>query len=143
MASASVDLVRSIFTAWERGDYGSTAWARPQIEFVIADGISPGRWTGLAEMSAAFRSDVLSYFRDTRAEADEYRALDDQRVLVVFRRSARGKTSGLEIGEIRSRGAVLFQARAGKVDRLTFYWDCDRALADLGLAPEGDGANAR
>jgi ketosteroid isomerase-like protein len=132
--SANLDLVRSIFAAWERGDYSRVEWAHPEIEFVIPDGPSPGSWIGLAAMAEGFRGEVLSAFQDTGAEADEYRELDDARVLVLYRRSGRGKTSGLELGQIRSKGAVLFHARAGKVTRLAFYWDRERALADLGLA---------
>ena len=53
-------------------------------------------------------------------------------------RSGRGKTSGLELNQIRTQGAHLFHIRDGKVRRLVRYMDRDRALADLGLAPEGD-----
>jgi hypothetical protein len=38
--SANLDLVRSLCVAWEEGDYSSTEWADPEIEFVVADGLS-------------------------------------------------------------------------------------------------------
>ncbi len=136
MTSANLDLVRSILAGWERGDYGSTDWAHPEIEFVLADGPTPGRWIGVAEMAAGFR-DWLSAWEDYRSEVDEYRVLDDERVLVLTHRSGRGKTSGVELGQIQSRGAGLFQIRDGKVVGVVGYLERDRALADLGLAREG------
>ena len=45
----NLDLVRPIYTAWERGDFSSVEWAHPEIEFVIADGqrAAAGRgWPG-------------------------------------------------------------------------------------------------
>jgi ketosteroid isomerase-like protein len=136
MASPNVDLVRSIYAAWERGDWTSAPWAHPEIELVFADGPTPGSWTGLAGMAEAWR-DWGSAWEDFRVEVDEYRELDGERVLVLLRRLGRGKTSGLEIGQMRTKGASLFQVRDGKVTRLITYFDRERALADLGLAPEG------
>jgi len=33
--SANVDLVRSIYDSWNRGDYSSAAWADPEIRVVV------------------------------------------------------------------------------------------------------------
>src|SRR5438132_5837918 len=105
MSSSNVDLVRSLYAAWGRGDYfGSTEWAHPAIDFVIVDGPSPGRWTGPDGLAVAWR-DFLSPWEDFRAEADEYRELDDGCVLVLGHFSGRGKTSGLELGQMRTKGA--------------------------------------
>jgi hypothetical protein len=71
MTSANVDLVRSIYSAWERGDYSSAEWAHPEIDFVMADGPSPGSWTGLAGMAEGYR-DWLSAWEEFRAEPEEY-----------------------------------------------------------------------
>ncbi len=69
--------------------------------------------------------------------AEEYRELDGERILVLHRLTGRGKTSGLEVGQLREEGTYLFHIRGGAVARLVAYMDRDRALADLGLAPEG------
>jgi ketosteroid isomerase-like protein len=86
-------------------------------------------------MAGAWR-DFLSAWEEFRGEAYEYRELDDERVLVLFHVSGRGKASGLEVGRMWTQGAELFHVRGGKVTRLVHYWDRERALAELGLARE-------
>jgi ketosteroid isomerase-like protein len=136
-ASPNLDLVRSVYAAFERGDYFSSAdWAHPEIELVIADGLEPGTWKGLAGMVEGARS-WMSAWNEWRAEADEYRELDAERVLVLSHVSARGKTSGLEIGQMQARLTSVMHVRDGKVTRWVVYFNRDRALTDLGLAPEG------
>ena len=128
--SENVDLVRSIYAAWEHGDYSSVEWAHPEIEFIIAEGPSPGRWTGVAGMTEGW-TNWLGAWEDFRAEAEEYRVLDGERILVPVHNSGRGRTTGLAVGQ-RSV-ANLFQIRDGRVTRFVLYWDSDRALAELGV----------
>jgi ketosteroid isomerase-like protein len=78
----------------------------------------------------------LGAWEEFRVEAEEYRELDEERVLVLVHLMGRGKTSGLELRQVRSKGADLFHVHDGKVTRIVLYFDRDRALADLGLAPE-------
>jgi ketosteroid isomerase-like protein len=88
-------------------------------------------------MAVAWR-DFLSAWAQFRVEAEEYRELDDERVLVLIRKSGRGRTSGLELEQMPPRQAHLLHVRDGKVTRQVFYFERERALADLGLATEKD-----
>ncbi|MEX2252575.1 MAG: nuclear transport factor 2 family protein [Thermoleophilaceae bacterium] len=132
MASKPLDLVRSIQAAWERGDFSSADWAHPEIEYEIVEGPSPGRWTGLAGMAAAF-GDILQAWEHWRVEADQYRELDEERVLVLQHFAARGKASGLDTGPLATEVASVFEVRDGKVTRLVQYWGWELAFAELGL----------
>jgi hypothetical protein len=81
---------------------------------------------------------MLSAWDDLRIYVEEYRALDDERVLVLLRRAGRGKTSRIELGELHTRGASIYHVPDGKVTKIVSYYDRDHAFADLGLTPEGN-----
>ena len=129
--SENLDLVRSIYAAWERGDWTSLAWADPEIEYIPADG---GPWAasvkGVPAMAGVWR-EWLGSFEGYRVRAVEYRELDAERVLVLADQEGRGKTSG--VGSLGQAG-TLFHLRNGKVTRLVVYSQAATALADLGLA---------
>ncbi len=132
MAATNLDVVRSIYSGWGRGDFSSAAWADPEIEYLVVDGPEPSRWNGLAGMAEGWR-DWLRAWEEFRAEPEEYIDLGDGRILVLVRNSGRGRVSGLEL-EQRSV-ANLFELNEGMVRRLVIYLERHRAFADLGLTP--------
>jgi ketosteroid isomerase-like protein len=137
--SENLDLVRSIYADWERGDFSrvfqtASEWTHPEFELVIADGPLAGSFTGVAEAEASVYG-MLGAWEEIRFEVEEYRELDDERVLVLEHRRGRGKGSGVET---RTKAAGVVHFRDGKVSRLVMYWEREHALADLGLASEGD-----
>jgi ketosteroid isomerase-like protein len=132
IVSENLDLVRSILAAWGRGDFSASDWAHPEIEWAFADGPEPGTREGLSGMAKAHR-EWLGAWEDLHVVVEEYRELDEERVLVLVHLTGRGKSSGLEIGQVQAKGADLFHVRGGKVTRLVLYMDRERALADLGL----------
>ena len=106
MSRGNVELVRSICANWERGEYRSIGWAHPEIENEIVGGPSPGSWKGLAGMAECWR-DFLSAWEDVRFEADEYRELDRERVLVLTHTSGHARTSGLDVGQLQPKAGVI------------------------------------
>ena len=132
MALAHVELVRSVHTAWERGDYDSTEWADPELEWLVADGPEPCSGKGLVGLAEAWAA-WLSAWEDVRVGVDEYRDLDDERVLVLQSKSGRGKQSGLEIDEMNAKSATICHVRSGKVTKMVLYYERENAFADLGL----------
>jgi ketosteroid isomerase-like protein len=133
VSSANLDLVRSIYADWERGDYGSADWADPEVELVLADGPFRGTWSGLEGMARGW-GEFLSAWEDMRAIPDEYFELDDVRIAVLMHNVGRGKGSGVDVGPMRQRSLNLFEIRGGKVTRVTAYWEAERALEELGIA---------
>jgi ketosteroid isomerase-like protein len=132
MSQENVEILRSLYLAWERGDYSSLEWAHPEIDIVFADGPSPGSVRGLGGLTEGWR-DFMSAWNEYRQRPDEYRELDGDRVLVLSRFTGRGKRSGVELEQ---KGAVLFEFRDGKVTRIVRYWDRKRAFVDLGLSEQ-------
>ena len=127
--------------AWERGHWSSAEWAHPEVEYVLPDGPDPGHFKGIAEMAEAWRKRVSSA-EDVRFGAEEFRELDDERVLVLQHFGGRGKTSGLDLGRGEARGAALIHIRDGTVTRFVGYWDRELAFADLGLSSEAGSRNS-
>jgi hypothetical protein len=134
--TASLELVRSIYTLWERGDH--RYWADPEIQYVTVGGPDRGRSVRPgASMAESFR-EWLEDWSDLKAAAEEYLALDHEHVLVPYQPGPPGTTSGPSRAPARAQGATLFHVRASRVTRIVQYYDRERAFADLGVGSGGD-----
>jgi ketosteroid isomerase-like protein len=134
--------VRSLRLVWDRGDFSTTDWAHPEIEYVIVDGSSCRRSTGPSGLATAWRS-FLADWEDWRAQTTEIRELDSERVLALVNLSGRNRASGLELAQIGStKGANLFHVLDGKVTKFVLYLDRDSAFADLDLSPDASRADS-
>ena len=93
------------------GSAETTHWMDPDIEAqFIGDTPSSGTSKGLDGMAVAWR-EWLGAWREFQVEADEYRKLDKDRVLVLCRFAGRGKASGLEIGQVWTKGRAPSKSR--------------------------------
>lgn len=139
-----MEIVRSIYEAWERGDYSSSDWADPAMEWSFAvDGPSPSGGIGVRGMARDWAA-LISAWENVHHEVDEYVDLGDGRVLVLQHLCGRGKASGMELRQIGMQdmpGAVVLTVSGGKVTRLVGYFHKERALADLGLKERNEHAD--
>jgi ketosteroid isomerase-like protein len=133
--SSNLALVKSIYASWEKGDFSSADWADPEIEFAMYGGLSTGEWRGIEEMTETWAT-MLRAWVDLRAIPEEFRELDDGRILVFLRNEGRGKGSGIDIHGISARSANVFTVRDGKVKRLELYWEREDVIVELGLMEE-------
>jgi ketosteroid isomerase-like protein len=131
--SENLDLVRSILKVWEQGDFSRAEWAHPDIEYAMVGALEPGTVRGMPGMAQTWGR-WLSAWENLRVEAENYREVDAERVLVLLTTIGRGRTSGVDLEQTSVKAAVVFHIRDGKVTKLAQYWDRDRALADLGQA---------
>ncbi len=133
MSQENVEIVRRLYADWERGDLLRTAdFFDAEIEHSRIGSELPGingNWRGIEGLQVAMAS-YLDALADLRIEAERIIDLGEDRVLVLSRQTARGKTSGLpferEFGD-------LFTLSDGKVLRYVSYWDRAEALKAVGL----------
>ena len=117
----NVELVRSIYTCWARRLDGREHF-HPEIEWSLPD---PGGQVKGAERVGAFLRDFIASWSDHDIELEEVRALDAERLLVLFLERARGRESGVET---IARPAAVWTLRDGKVVRFEGFGDREAAL---------------
>jgi ketosteroid isomerase-like protein len=129
--SENLDLVRSIFQAWGRGDV--ERFLREHFEptarlDLSANIFNPAVYEGY-EGIARQRREVNDVWESFEVEVE--RLFEGEDAVVAFTHEhGRGEASGVEVDR---HSAFLFRLRDGKVSEVRSYLDRDRALADLGL----------
>jgi ketosteroid isomerase-like protein len=133
MSEENVEIVRRLYASWERGDLRTEEFFDVEIEHSRNGSELPGingEWRGIEALGAAIAS-YVDALADLHIEAERVIDLGGDRVLVLSRHTARGKTSGLpwahELGD-------LFTLSDGKVVRFDSYWDRADAFEAAGLA---------
>jgi ketosteroid isomerase-like protein len=132
MSQENVEVIRAMYENWARGDFPASFFD-PDVEHSRIGAQTPdmeGEWRGLEALSGAM-VEYLQAFDDLRIEAEEIIDLDDDRVLVLSRQTARGKLSGAPIDH---RLGELFTLRAGKVVGYVSYWERAVAIEAVGLS---------
>lgn len=133
MSEENVEIVRRLYASWERGDLQTADFFHDEVEHSRIGSELPGingDWQGIEEFGMALAS-YLDALAGLHIEAERIVDLAGDRVLVLSRQTARGKTSGLpfehELGD-------LFTLSDGKILRYDSYWDRADALEAAGLS---------
>ena len=124
-----LEVLREVYSHWERGDF--TFWEAFADDYVwkAVDAIESGEYTGIAEVSAAWRT-WLQAWDGFSVEAEEVVAGSDGRYVVMQLFRGKGKASGLESEE---RSAAVVTMRDGLIARMEGFWDRDAALQAAGV----------
>jgi ketosteroid isomerase-like protein len=139
MSQENIELVQSAFDAWNRGEF--EAFANQVAEDVAWLEVS-GRPEG--EPSERLGRDRLQQSLESLFEAWESYRLEiewisevDDRVVVVVREVARGRTSGVEVD---GRWGYLITVENGQLVRIEAYRDAALALQMAGVRESGVGS---
>jgi ketosteroid isomerase-like protein len=131
MSEENVELVRSVYTAWNRGDRATAlGFADPEIVIDASRRVfNPTTYVGLEGARRLF-ADMDEVWEQFHTELDELLDADD-RVVVIGRLIGTGKASGVEVEQ---PVAGVWTVRDGRIVRGELgYTDRREALEAAGL----------
>ena len=131
MPERNVEVVRALYDAWAREEFpGPAELLDPEIEYVNPEGaVESGIRHGLGEFQRAIAK-VFEGWATWRMEPERFESVGD-RVAVVVRYRARGRSSGVEV---EGRESALWTLRNGRVVRYAWFHDPGDAINALGLS---------
>jgi ketosteroid isomerase-like protein len=129
-ASANLDLVRSIYADWARGEMADDRFD-PGISMIESSAL-PGGGASAEGIDAvrAYMASFAKYWEEIRFVPNEFIDAGD-RVVVVARLIGRGKKSGVEVSR---EWAYVWTVQVGKALRMEGYATRDEALEAVRLA---------
>jgi uncharacterized protein len=129
MSQENVELVRSLYEGWLRGEIGLDK-LDPEISMVESETL-PGAVSAYGIQAVErYMLSFSKHWEQIRFEPQEYVDAGDQ-VVVVARLIGRGKKSGVEVAHT---WAYVWTVRERKILRMVGYADRDQALDAVGLA---------
>jgi ketosteroid isomerase-like protein len=129
MSQENVEIVRELFASWERGDFSSSDWAHPEIEFLAHAGPDEAEHRGVVALGRAWQN-WLGAWEDFKVTPREFIDRGDD-VLALVEFGGRGRASGVSVEAMA--GGCLLSFRNGRVIRLVTFTDRDEALEAAGL----------
>jgi ketosteroid isomerase-like protein len=130
MSQENMEVIKSLFEGWQRGDRDVAGMFDPEVEFERYGGeVAVTRTArGIKQMTAAL-VEWTAEWSDLRFEAERFVDLGD-RVLVLARHRGVGRRSGLSLDHLETD---VFTLRDGKIVRWEAHWDPAEAQRALGL----------
>jgi ketosteroid isomerase-like protein len=126
MSEENVDIIRRAWEAYERRDVEAVLEVLdPDVELFPARAVLEGMPYCGHEGFKKFLEDMMEDWEEFETKAEEFRQLDDGRVLVVGRFSATGK-SGVELD---APAAWTCEVEGGKIVRVRFYPSAESAIS--------------
>src|SRR5262245_17563967 len=124
-----IGVIREVYSHWERGDFTYSEAFADDYVWKAVDAIEAGEYTGIAEVTAAWRT-WLQAWDGFSIEAEEVAVGSDGRYVVMQLFRGKGKASGLESEE---RSASVITMRDGLIVRMEGFWDRAAALQAAGV----------
>jgi ketosteroid isomerase-like protein len=132
VSQENVEIVRQGFERTARGDWAIADGFDPQVEFVLVGGKGLGlteEGRGIDELMGVLL-EFMSEFEGYRVEAEQFIALDDDRVFMLGRDRGVGRASGVPF---EHENGQVFTLRNGLIVRWEVYWNRDEARKAAGL----------
>jgi ketosteroid isomerase-like protein len=132
VSQRNVELVESVFAAWNRGDIAAfVSHVAPDVAWLEVSGrpeSAGSEYYGRERLRRSLQ-DLFEAWESYRLEVERMEAIDD-RVLAIVREVARGRTSGVEID---GGWGYVITVGEGMIARVEAYRDAARALQAAGL----------